>query len=55
MDVVTDIRAVPKLESVELWYYRQPGKANPKVSLYGTSDQSQLDAVSAGQNLSRLR
>ena len=43
------------LESVELWYYREPGKANPKVSLYGTSDKSQLDAVSTGQDLSRLR
>jgi len=43
------------LESVELWYYREPGKANPKVSLYGTSDKSQLDAVSTGLDLSRLR
>lgn len=24
------------LESVELWYFSEPGKRNPRVSLYGT-------------------
>jgi len=45
------------LESVELWYYPEPAKRSPKVSLYGTSgiDKSQIDAISPGQYLSRLR
>jgi hypothetical protein len=52
IDLPHEFKAV---ESVELWYYREPGKPNLKVSLYGTSDKSQLDAVSSGQYLSRLR
>lgn len=45
------------LESVELWYYAESGKRNPKVSLYGTRavlDKSQMSVISSGASLSRL-
>lgn len=44
-------------ESVELWYYAEAGKHNPKVSLYGTRavpDKSQISAMPSGLYVSRL-
>jgi hypothetical protein len=33
---VIDLLGERSLESVELWYYKEPGGHNPRVSVYGT-------------------